>query len=217
MKQSLRLWALLVFLAAHMAVCAAQDLPRIEFTLEYPQQQPAVTSILISQGGAGIYRYLPPEGSEQEPVEQALRLREGAVKKIFELAAAADNFSGDFEFKHKVAFSGRKTLTYVSAEGKRRSASFNHSQHRAMVDLDHEFRGMIETLEAERELSHLARFDKLGLNAALGRMEGRAKSGWMRHLSLIQPVLKKLANDRSIMHLARSRAGRLLAEAEKEK
>ena len=75
------------------------------------------------------------------------------------------------------------------------------------------FQGISGTLEEEPVLQRLRRYDPLGLNAELGKMEKLADSGWLRELNLISPMLKEIAEDGRIMGVARKRAQHLLSKA----
>jgi len=61
-----------------------------------------------------------------------------------------------------------------------------------------------------RRLLHLRKFDKLGLEAVLKRMEEMEKDNYLSEMQAIAPVLRQLANDPNVMHVARERANRML-------
>ena len=117
-------------------------------------------------------------------------------------------FRSDFK-KHRIADTGRKTLIYSGANGSHQT-TYNWSENAAIQELTDIFQGISNTQEAAYELDRLRRYDRLGLNQQLERMEEMAKSGWLRELQVIAPLLEKLANDREIMHIARQRAQHLL-------
>ena len=165
------------------------------------------------------------EGADSEPDREALeaedkgerrevRFSDGTCTSIFDLAKALGYFKGDFEFrKHKVAYSGDRTLGYF-APGVNNKTSFTWSEDPRVQQLSATFEGISATLEAEPKLKHLRRYDRLGLNEALKGLESQAARGWLRELQLIAPELQSIANDGQIMNIARERARHLLAMAQ---
>jgi hypothetical protein len=73
--------------------------------------------------------------------------------------------------------------------------------------------GIAATLEEEPILQRMRRYDPLGLNAELAKVERMVDSGYLRELNLISPILRELANDGNVMSPARKRAAHLLQKA----
>jgi len=109
-----------------------------------------------------------------------------------------------------VANTGKKTLTWSDAARKFHTV-YNFSENKQLQQLTSIFEGISLTLEHGRKLQFLHRFDKLGLESELSGMEEMFKRHDLYELQLIAPTLRKIANDTAVMHLARQRAGRLLA------
>ena len=63
---------------------------------------------------------------------------------------------------------------------------------------------------------YLHRFDKLGLEDELKGMEDAAESHNLAELQIIAPTLKSIADDTTVLNIARQRAKRLLAKANSE-
>jgi hypothetical protein len=76
--------------------------------------------------------------------------------------------------------------------------------------------GLSNTIEHGRKLQFLRRFDKLGLEAELRVMEDAAESHTLVEIQLIAPTLESIAEDHTILNIARQRAHRLLAKAKSE-
>jgi hypothetical protein len=151
-----------------------------------------------------------PQTQESESLSKEVKLSPSTCARIFELAKSANYFNGNFDFtKSKIAFTGKKTLSY-SGPGRSGSTSFNWSQNPAITELAGTFQGISTTLEAEPRLRQLRRFDKLGLNAELAQLEQQANSGFLKEIGLISDLLQDIAQDKSIMGLARHRAEHLL-------
>jgi hypothetical protein len=147
---------------------------------------------------------------EVETLSKEFKVSPATRSRIFELAKAADYFNGSFEYtKNKVAFSGKKTLSYADPT-RNGSTSFNWTENKAVTELSGIFQGMSATLEAEPRLRRLRRFDKLGLNAELAKLEQMAASGWLTEIDLIGDILREISQDGTIMGMARHRADHLL-------
>jgi hypothetical protein len=150
------------------------------------------------------------QSGEVETLSKEFKLSPATRSRIFELAKAADYFNGSFDYtKNKVAFSGKKTLSY-SDSTRNGSTSFNWSENKPVTELSGIFQGMSATLEAEPTLRRLRRFDKLGLNAELAKLEQMADSGWLKEIDLIGDILREISQDGTIMGMARHRAEHLL-------
>lgn len=193
-------------------------LPSVTFTQAFPRGTPAYFSLRIDSAGHAAYESRREEGQPGlpelgEPSRVEFVVSEATARRVFDLAQSLNYFQGDWDFKkHRIADTGRKTLSY-SDSSRSHDTTYNWSENAAIQELTDIFQGISNTQEAGRELEHLRRFDKLGLNNQLERMEEMAKGGWLRELQVIAPVLEKLANDREIMHIARQRAQRLLQRA----
>jgi hypothetical protein len=132
--------------------------------------------------------------------------------RIFTLAQQAGYFQGDFDYKRKVANTGKKTLTYADPV-RHFQTTYNFSENKNIEEITKLFQGISFTIEAGRKLEFLRRFDKLGLEDELKAMEENADAGYMAEVAIIAPLLKNIANDSSVLHIARQRAQRLLTRA----
>lgn len=217
---------LALFLLAAGAPALAQDagpapddeLPTVTFTQAFPRSEPAYLSLRIDSAGHAAYESRREEGEPDqpelgEPYRVQFVISQATTRRIFALAESLRYFEGDWDFKkHRIADTGRKTLLY-SDSTRNHQTTYNWSENRAVQELTDIFQGISSTQEAAYELNRLRRYDRLGLNRQLERMEDLAKNGWLRELQVIAPLLEKLANDREIMHIARQRAQRLLQAA----
>lgn len=209
------LFLLLVVLPA-AAQSSSPALPRIHFTFDHPDL--AVTHYDIDVDTAGKAHYESKAkgaqpGTADDGVTRDFTLSPATRDRIFELVKSANNLDGVFAFeKHKVAFTGTKTITLTDASGTH-TAKFVWSENQSVIALADLFQGISGTLEEEPILQRLRRYDPLGLNAELGKMEKAADSGWLRELGLIADTLKEIASDPNVMSLARKRADHLLQKA----
>ncbi len=191
--------------------------PVITFTLDFPEARPPHAVVSVDSTGRAEYRStgaLFPEFPDAEPYHAAFTVSAATRERVFALAAELDHFHGDFEYrKHRIAFSGQKTLEY--ADGPERvSTSYNWSENPGVRELTRIFQDIINTQEEGRRLLFLRRYDPLGLDAELAGMEDMAKSNTLGELQSIAPLLRQLADDPAVMHVARQRAERLWARSQ---
>jgi hypothetical protein len=189
--------------------------PAVVFRFENPQVNPIRFELAVDSAGHAAYRSSASEtlSPYYGDVARDFTVSAATRDRIFALAREARFFSGDFQFrKHKVAFTGERTLTYLQ-DNSETSTTFTYTENVALQELTSLLEGISTTLEAEPRLRHLRRFDRLGLNEQLARLERMAQGGWLREPQLLAPVLQELAGDGSVMNIARQRARRLLAVA----
>lgn len=191
--------------------------PVITFTLDFPQARPQHAVVSVDASGRAQYHStgaLFADSPEAEPYSAAFTMRAATRERIFALADELDHFRGDFDYKkHRIAFSGQKTLEYADGTQKS-STSYNWSENPAVRELTQIFQAIVNTQEEARRLRFLRRYDPLGLDAELGGMEDMAKSGDLGELQSIAPLLRRLADDPAVMHVARQRAERLWARSQ---
>ena len=219
----------LAFLA--MAACGAAAarpqetaVPKITFEVFWEPATPQSYKISVDPSGNAHYEShtpsRPPEGrmstaSDPDDFEMQFAFSPAARDQVFQLARELSYFNGDWDYKkHSIASTGKKTLSYTDGDKQFRT-TYNFSDNKSMQKLTSIFQGISLTIEHGRRLQFLLRFDKLGLDAELKGMEDMAKNGDLYELQLIEATLKKIAADSRVLHMARERAGRLLAGAEK--
>src|SRR5206468_3591533 len=110
-------------------------------------------------------------GSSEEGIQRDFTLSAATRGRLFELIKATNNLVGNFDYtKHRLAFSGTKTISYTDANGTN-TTKYGWSENENVMKLTELLEGISGTLEEEPVLERLRRFDKLGLNAELGKME----------------------------------------------
>ena len=169
-------------------------------------------SILVRADGNTHFEGTPspsPDG-DTDPVTEDFVMSEANRQKIFNLAGKLNYFHGDFDshLKH-IAQTGAKTLTYKSAHVQG-SCTYNYSQNSDVQQLTQLFLGLATTLDFGRKLAWNYRFDKLGMNETLRKLEELQAGHQVDELSAIEPVLRKIANDSGLMHISRETAQHLL-------
>ncbi len=194
--------------------------PTVTFSFELERARPAYFAITVDAKGQAIYESresLFPDSPDQaeEPFVSRFAVSEATREQIFSAARALNYFQGDFDYhKRRIAFMGKKTLVWNGPEGTFRT-SYNWSENGHVDDLTALFHRISNTQEFGRRLAFLRQFDKLGLEGELKSMEEVARDGkfGLAELQVLEPLLRSLASDRAVMHIARQRAQRLLNRA----
>ena len=191
--------------------------PTITFTFDFPQSRPEHAVVTVDEAGRARYQSTGPlfaDSPDAEPYSAGFAMSPATRDRIFDLAAQLNYFQGDFDYrKHRIAFTGKKTLEYTAA-GKSSSTSYNWSEDLGVRELTDIFQDIVNTQEAARRLLFLRRYDRLGLEAELKSMEDMAKSNNLGELQSIAPLLRQIADDGSVVHVARERAARLWARSQ---
>ncbi len=193
----------------------------VAFDLTWEAATP--TKYFITVDSSGNARYISREKSQadqnvkegiQEPepdFELSFTMSSKNRDKVFQLAKDTNYFNGSFDYTaHRIANTGTKVLTYADS-ARIFQTTYNWSENKSIDQLTKLFQGISYTIEHGRKLQFLRRFDKLGLEKELKGMEEAAQSGYMAEIQIIAPTLENIANDASILHIARERARRLLA------
>jgi hypothetical protein len=188
--------------------------PTVSFDFVWATSDPSHYFIAIESTGRAAYRSERQADTPQaasEPYTLKFTASEPTRNRIFELTRALNYFQGDFEYrKSKVAQSGIKTLAFK--DGPRQfQTQYNWSSNASVQELTSIFQGISQTVEFGRRLEYLYHHDKLGLDAELKRMEELANENQLRELQVEEPLLRQLANDKSLLHLVQQRAQKLLA------
>jgi hypothetical protein len=152
----------------------------------------------------------PSQGGDTDPVQQDFTMSEGNRQKIFDSARKLNYFQGDLDshLKH-IAQTGAKKLAYKSAQVQG-SSTYNYSQNPDVQQLTQLFLGLATTLDYGRKLAWNYRFDKLGMDQRLRELEELQAGHQVEELSAIEPILRKIAADPSLMHISRQSAQHLL-------
>ncbi|HYG99137.1 MAG TPA: hypothetical protein VD837_08395 [Terriglobales bacterium] len=201
--------------------------PVITFDLVRPGMNPPHWAIAVESTGRAAYRSDPAPENEKidgDPYIVKFTVSDATSRRIFELAEQTNRFQGNFDYtKSRIADTGTKTLTYTvghlpsnlaqPVKGQRNQTSYNWSSNPAIQEITSIFQGIATTLEFARRLDFSRRFDKLGLDAELKRMEEMQKAGQLYEVRAVAPTLTNIMNDVSVMHIARERAKRILKAA----
>jgi hypothetical protein len=190
------------------------QLPVISFTLDFPGSDPDHYSLKVDRRGHARYEStarISSDSEEHDSFQLDFDLSAVTRTKIFDLAARAKYFQGQPDSrKHRVASTGKKTLTYKDA-AKNGQISFDYSPSTAVQDLTAVFQSMAATLEFGRRLNYDYRYQKLALDQELKRMEQLVNEHSLYEVQAIGQILRQIAGDPSVINVVRARAQRLMA------
>jgi hypothetical protein len=185
-----------VLLAA--ALWSAQgDTPRLIYSKSFPGSNPPWFEITIEETGAGLYKEDP---KDEDPLK--FQLSGAESNQIFGLAGKLDHFSRPLESGLKVANMGMKTFRY-EANGHSGEAKFNYSEDPDARALNDWFERIADTERSLVELQTAVRFDKLGVQQALNRIETLRDQKRIVAPDQFLPLFDRVAKNESFLHMAR--------------
>jgi len=218
--------SLLAFAAAPMAraqdgASASPSRPSaaVSFAFERPGVAVPKFILRIGEDGTGSYKGeeapplspYPGVSSPTEPIDRGLALSSPTAHKIFMLARSLHYFNVACASKAKnIADTGKKTLFYKGPDGEG-SCTYNYSENKSVNQLTEIFQGIASTMDEGRRLDHLHRYDRLGLDAAIGQLTQEIADGHALELGTIQTTLRSIADDTAVIERVRTRANSLLA------
>lgn len=131
--------------------------------------------------------------------------------RMFQLADALNHFENlQLDVRRKIANLGEKTFRYERG-GARHEASFNYTLNAAANQLMQLFEGLARQQEHIVTLERRIKYDRLGVNDALLRLESDLNRKLLPEPRRVLPALEQIAADARFVEIARQRA-RALAE-----
>jgi len=191
---------LLSLAAAGLAFGA--DVPRVSYTKIFPGSDPAYVAVTVGRDGAVTYR----EAKDEEP--ETFKLEPDALQAIFDLAEKLDHFKRPLESGLKVAKTGDKTFRWENG-AESSEARFNYSLDENARTLQDWFERISESERAMLNLRRAIRFDKLGVNDAVLRVDTAWSQKRLVGREQFLPLLDRIAQNEVFINLARERAARL--------
>ena len=165
-----------------------------------------------SPSGSGVGSEDSGQSGLDEPYRTTFSLSSRARERIFSLAAGAHYFDGDFDYRKKhLANTGEKTLAYSDAT-RHYQATYQFDQrgrHAAYRVLSAAF----DDARNGRRLQYLYDHAQLGLDEELKRAGELRASSQLTEIEVLAPILRRIASDPGVMHVARQHAQKLLDEA----
>ena len=180
----------------------AADVPRVSYSKSFPGSDPAYMAITVDRNGAVTYKEAPDEEPETFSLEAA------EVQSMFDLAEKLDHFKRPLESGLKVARTGDKTFRWENGADNS-EVKFNYSLDENAKTLQDLFEHISESERALVLLRRAIRFDKLGVNDAVIRVDLVFSQKRLIGYSQFLPLLDRIAKNESFINLARERAARL--------
>jgi hypothetical protein len=194
--------ALLCALLAATAVAA--DGPSIVYSKKFPGSRPEFVEIRLWRDGRGEYREAP---DEEDPL--VFKLKPEETNTIFLLAEKLDRFKRPLESGLKVARMGDKTFRWV--EGQQSEQTFNYSLDTDAQAVHEWFEKITESQLYFIELERSVKYDRLGVNQAILKLEAAWDKNRIVSLEQFLPLLDRVAKNDGYLNMARERAAKLAA------
>jgi len=192
-----------VLLVTAALVAAEPDGPRLSYSKSFPGASPPWFEITVEKTGAAQYKEDP---KEEDPLK--FQLTDAESSQMFDLAGKLDHFSRKLESGLKVANMGMKTFRY-EADGHVGEAKFNYSENPEARALSDAFERISETERSLMVLDRAVRFDKLGVQDAILRIEILRDQKRLVAADQFLPLLDRVVKNESFLHIARERAAGL--------
>lgn len=183
----------------------AADGPRLFYSKTFPGSRPPYMEIRLDRAGRAEYREAP---DEEFPIVFQLRPREARV--VWELSEKLDRFRKPLESGLKVARMGDKLLRWEEGQ-ERFETKFNHTLDPDAQLLHDWFERMCESAILQADLERTVKYDRLGVNQAILRIEAAWDRKRLVGVDQFVPLLKRVAANSSYLNMARERAEKLLA------
>jgi hypothetical protein len=156
------------------------------------------------------------DSEDRETYETEFEFSPANRARIFNLAAQARYFAGKVDSgNRKIAFTGTKKLTYKDGS-RTNTAEYNYTSVTPVQQLTAFFQSVAATLEFGRRLAHHYRYQKLALNGELKRLEAQVQDNQVGELQALEPILREIFEDTSVINIDRARAQRLIELGKKE-
>ena len=179
------------------------DGPRMVFSKSFPGSVPAYVEISVAKTGASEYKEDP---KDDRPLQ--FQLSESDTASLFVLGDRLDHFTRAIESGLKVANMGMKTFRY-EGDGEAHEAKFNYSEDLEAKTLLDWFERIAETERGLIDLERAVRFDKLGVQDAILRIEAMRDQKRLVAEQQFLPLLDRVVKNESYLHMARTRAAAL--------
>lgn len=195
-----------VLLVSCLALSAlAADGPRLFYSKTFPGSKPPYMEVRLDRNGRAEYREAP---EEEFPIVFQLSPRETRV--VWELSEKLDRFRKPLESGLKVARMGDKLLRWEEGS-ERTEAKFNHTLDPDAQLLHDWFERMCESAILQADLERAVKYDRLGVNQAILRIEAAWDRKRLVGVDQYVPLLKRVAANSAYLNMARERAEKLLA------
>ncbi len=180
----------------------------ITFRKIFKSSSPEYVEIKLAQNGSGTFdiRQL-----DQQPKPQPCQASPAITAKIFTLAADLHDFQDiHLDARRRIADLGEKTFRY-DKNGQSYQASFNFTLNSGANHLLEIFEGLSLQDQYLDQLSSTMRYDPLGMNDVLLRLQSDLESHLLPDPEALVPILNQIASNRGLLDIARGRATQIVA------
>ena len=204
-------------IAATANVPGSATRPQVTFTFDRKGLPVPKYRLTIQEDGATVYEGEESQGSGSgvaaspvHPFSSTVRISPTTAAHMISTARKLDYFNIVCASKAKnIADTGTKILSYAAPDGTG-SCTFNYTENKDVQALTDIIQGITETMDRGRELDHLRRFDRLGLDAAITFLAQEVSEGHALELGTIAASLRSIVADHEVMDRVRTRANKLL-------
>lgn len=200
--------AILLFMTASLLFAAGPGepgaSPRLTFSKSFPGSLPAWVEIIVDKNGAGQYKDDP---KDEDPLK--FQLTPDEAGQMFGLADKMDHFAHPLESHLKVANMGMKTFRYEADGAAPGEVKFNYTEDADGKALADWFERIAETERGLIQLETAVRFDKLGAQDAILKIEIIWDQKRLVGPEQFLPMLDRVAKNESFLHISRERAAAL--------
>jgi hypothetical protein len=195
---------LLILLCAASAFAGGPaDGPAIIYRKLFKSSYPEYVQIKVSQNGAATYDIRQLD-EESDPV--AFEINPPLVQRIFDLASKLHNFQGvDLDIHRRIANLGEKTFQYTKGT-ESHEVKFNYTLDENATQLLNIFEGLARQESDLSNLQRVMRYDHLGVNDALIRIEADYNSKTFPEPERLLGALDQVSADDKFIDIARQRA-----------
>ena len=190
------------------ATAQAGDVSTLSFTKVFPRSDPEYASITVKETGEATI----DQRRLDEPAQpDAVTLSRETTDRLFALAAQLNYFRGhpQREPKQRIAAMGQKTFVYQKGE-ERNEVTFNYSVLPEVQRLTELFEGVGRAWYYRERIARALVYDRLALLEIMRGLEYEFNRGHLADPVLLLSVLRQIVSDSRILHLAQTKAQRLL-------
>lgn len=194
---------------AHPATSAAPEAnaPTITFRKIFKGSSPEYVEIKVTRSGAGTYDI---RDLTDRPRPEPFHVSAPLTARIFSLAAALHDFNGiHLNVRRLVANLGEKTFRFEGG-GETHQVSFNYTVNSTANELLGIFEGLSLEDQYLDQLRRSERYDPLGLDDVLMRLQSDLESKSIPEPEALVPALQKIVSNPRFLNIARERASQIL-------
>jgi hypothetical protein len=191
--------------------------PTITFTLDFPQSSPPNYSITVAADGHARFQCTCSIDADADPenYHSDFEISPANRQRMFDWAKQAKFFAGKVDSgNHKLAFTGTKQLSYTDGQSST-TARYNYSNLEPVRRLTALFQQIANTQDYGRRLAYYHHYQKLALDDETKQMEAQAKSDELAEIQSIEPILRAIVDDNSVINVVRARAKELMESGQK--